>query len=310
VLLLEITPEVGEVDVMRSGAAGLARPIARSFIQATQLAKQQIAISTGAAAVLDGGGGDNLFCSLQSAAPVADRILREGAGLGILKSASDVARLTQASVLRVLARAFHRAFLRSPDYRWRTDSRFLTSEAIERAGAPTHRWLEAPSGAVPGSAAHIALLIVVENLLETSNGPVPDFAPLMAQPLVELCLSIPSWHWFDNGHNRVVARRAFQDRLPAEIAWRRDKGSPDGFVAQLFEANRDKLTDLLVDGMLAEEGLIDRDAVQTALSLERPVKGHDYIRLLKIADVEAWARASKDRPTPLPRPSPQASEGL
>jgi asparagine synthase (glutamine-hydrolysing) len=304
--LREVAPEIADVDVLRSASTSSARPIGRAFLQATQAAKQRIAAVTGASAVLDGGGGDNLFCSLQSPAPVADRLRREGLGPGLMRSASDVARMTEAGVLGVVWRAFRRAWLRGPAYRWRTDVRFLTAEALERAGAPAHRWLDAPADALPGSAAHIALMIVVENLLETSNGAVPEFAPLMAQPLVEFCLSIPSWHWFEDGHNRVVARRAFAGHLPAEIAWRRGKGSPDGFVAHLFETNRDKLGDMLVDGLLAEEGLVDRETVSMALAPSRPVKGHDYIRLLKLADVEAWVRALRGAPTPLPPLNPPA----
>jgi asparagine synthase (glutamine-hydrolysing) len=245
---------------------------------------------TGAEAVLDGGGGDNVFCSLQSAAPVADRLLRGGLGPASFRTARDIALLTETGLFRVVALAIRRSLRRSPRFRWETDDRFLTPNALARAGPPSHGWLEAPASALPGSAAHIAMMAVVESLLETADGDIPEWAPLMNQPLVELCLSIPSWFWFEDGHNRVIARRAFAKDLPREIIWRRSKGSPDGFVARLFEANRAGLRDLLCDGRLAGEGLIDRDAVHRALARPGPVKGHDHIRLLRIADVEAWVR--------------------
>ncbi|MGK4422636.1 asparagine synthase-related protein, partial [Klebsiella pneumoniae] len=59
---------------------------------------------------------------------------------------------------------------------------------------------------------------------------LPTVSPLLSQPLVETCLGVPSWLWFEGGRNRVVARRAFAGDLPADVIWRRSKGTPDSFV--------------------------------------------------------------------------------
>src|SRR3546814_10234900 len=37
-------------------------------------------------------------------------------------------------------------------------------------------------------------------------------APLLSQPVVELCLSIPGWQWVAGGSDRAVARQAFASR--------------------------------------------------------------------------------------------------
>lgn len=84
--------------------------------------------------------------------------------------------------------------------------------------------------------------------------------------------------------------------MPAEVAWRRDKGTPDGFVAAIFEANRESLAEMLIGGRLDEAGLLDRAAIEASLAKSGPVKGHDYTRLLRIADVEAWVRARGSTP--------------
>ena len=291
--LFEIEPEVSEVDIACCDAIGLARPLARAFVQPARRAKHRLAAATGAADVVDGSGGDSLFCSMQSAAPVADRLLREGPGPGVLKTAVDMARLTEASLPRVLGLALRRAFLRRRTHRWLLDDRFLSRDAIARASKRSHPWLKTPRGALPGSATHVANMIVVENLIEISNGQVAEWSPLMAQPLVEFCLSVPSWHWFDNGHNRALARKAFEDLLPPEIAWRRDKGSPDGFIGEVFEVNCQKLTDLLIGGELDQAGLLDADAILAALTAGLPLMGYDYNRLMRIADVEAWVRSCR-----------------
>lgn len=290
--LLEAAHDIGDVDVAHSAAAHLPRPVARAFAQATRRRKLEAARRAGATAIFDGGGGDNLFCFLQSVAPVADRLRVEGVGAGAWQSACDMARLAETNVVTVALRAMRRAWLRSPAWRWPIEESFMApGVASAMAGRPTHRWLTPTVGALPGSAAHIALLIAVENLLETVDGPLPELSPLMAQPLVEHCLTIPSWMWCAQGRDRMVARRAFAHRLPAEIVDRRSKGTPDGFVAALFDANRAKLTELLADGVLAENSLVDRQALLAALADTRPLKGHDYVRILRIADVEAWARS-------------------
>ncbi|MEJ5979140.1 asparagine synthase C-terminal domain-containing protein [Novosphingobium sp. PS1R-30] len=308
--IFEIAPELDEVDVALCGSPGLARPIGRSFRQASRLAKQRLAAATGSQDVVDGGGGDSLFCFTQSVAPVADRLRCHGPGRAMLETAGDVARLTGASLSEVLVRALRRAYLRPPGYRWQLAHEFLSVEAIGRAVAPAHAWLQAPRGGLAGSANHIANLVVAENLLDIGFGNPAEWSPLIAQPLVEFCLSVPSWHWVENGHNRAVARRAFEKLLPPEIAWRRGKGTPDGFVAAIFEANREKLSELLIGGMLDQASLLDGPAIAAALLPGQAVIGYDYNRILRIADVEAWVRAlPSPPPTPLQAPSPTATDG-
>ncbi|BBE35604.1 asparagine synthetase B family protein [Sphingosinicella microcystinivorans] len=280
------------VDISRSAAAHLPRPIARAFAQAIRACKREAASGIGADAVFDGGGGDNLFCSLQSAAPLADRLRARGIGPSVWRTALDIAELAESNVLTVAAHGIARAWFRPPDYRWQPDLRFLSDDVARTASAlAAHRWLKAPRGALPGRAAHVALMIAVENLIETWPGPLPELAPLMAQPLIEHCLGIPSWEWVHAGHNRWAARQAFAERLPRMITARRSKGTPDSFSAALYETRRSMLSEFLLDGVLVREGILDRAALENTLRDTTPVKGHDHLRILALADVEAWARA-------------------
>ncbi|MEJ5976595.1 asparagine synthase-related protein [Novosphingobium sp. PS1R-30] len=286
----EVGRDLAEVDVTKSLAKGQPRPLARSFAQASRIARQSLAASLGAQAILDGGGGDNLFCAMQSVVPVADRLLMEGLGTGALRTAAEIAELTEASLFTVLGRAFRRAWFRPAGYRWPIETTFVTTQATERAGPPCHRWLKAPHGALPGSAGHIGFMIAVENLLESFDGDIAEWSPLIAMPIVECALAIPTWRWFERGNNRAIARRALARHVPEHVAWRRGKGSPDGFVAQVFETNRSVLRDLLLDGALAAEGILDKAAAERVLSGNGPVRSHEHGQLLKVADVEAWVR--------------------
>ncbi len=145
---------------------------------------------------------------------------------------------------------------------------------------------------LPGKAAHVALLLGPQYLTEDSDPRAPRrfLYPLLAQPVVELCLRIPTWLWFERGCNRAVARRAFEAALPEQVAWRRSKGSPDAFLVALFESRRQQIRTLLLDGNLAGHGLLDCDALAAYLDDPRPVRGSRHVRILRLVDAEAWSR--------------------
>src|SRR3546814_8247035 len=83
-------------------------------------------------------------------------------------------------------------------------------------GAADHPWLVPPKGALAGSAAHIALLAAAESVTRSRDARVAraDISPLIAQPVAEACLRVPSWLWTRDGHNRAIARDAFRAALP------------------------------------------------------------------------------------------------
>eukprot|EP00456_Euglypha_rotunda_P074755 TRINITY_DN6868_c0_g1_i1.p2 TRINITY_DN6868_c0_g1~~TRINITY_DN6868_c0_g1_i1.p2 ORF type:complete len:108 (-),score=25.69 TRINITY_DN6868_c0_g1_i1:10-333(-) len=82
-----------------------------------------------------------------------------------------------------------------------------------------HPWMRAPEGELPGKAQHIAWILGVLNHIEGSERErlQPTIWPLLSQPVVELCLTLPTWAWQADGQNRVIARKAFADLLPSQI---------------------------------------------------------------------------------------------
>jgi asparagine synthase (glutamine-hydrolysing) len=293
--------EVDRIQPERSEAAHLPCPSVRLFAQEWTRIAVDVARSRGAEALFTGGGGDNVFCSLQSAAPAADRLLTSGLGIGFWRAALDVSTLAPASLWAVVTSALKRAWIRGPAYRHRPDIRLLSRCAAQLANsAPPHPWLLPPAGALPGSATHIALLAFAQSFVEGQDPfQVPEtVTPLLSQPVVEACLQVPSWLWIEDGHNRVIARQAFAADLPAAIVERRSKGTPDSFSAEIFEANRRKFLELLVDGELARHDMIDVRAVCNVLEDPRPVANDHFHRILQLVDVEAWARAWRGRRIP------------
>lgn len=292
--LREIVRDTAHVDIERSAAAGLPYPTEKSFSQATMHAAGSVAAATGARAIVHGGGGDNIFCALQSAAPVTDLIRTGTRGVGLMRLTRDIATLAQVTSIAVLRQAGARLWLRGPAYRWPANIDFLSCDAqAEAGGALDHGWLDPPPGALPGSAAHVALVLGALSLVQSpeAGAPVPSIALLLAQPVIEACLSVPSWRWFDRGRDRAAARHGFSTLLPEAVAWRRSKGAMDSFIVEIFDANRTRLKPFLLDGMLAASGLIEREAIAAILDDRAPVRGLAYARVMQFADVEAWLRS-------------------
>lgn len=290
--------ELADIDLTHSDAADLPRPCARVFSQALDRPLQRRARMIGADAFFGGAGGDNVFCHLQSALPVVDRLRRFGPG-GLVRTAGAIARQTQTTTWQVLASAARRALRPLGCLPVPRTNRFLSSEAIADLPWPHgHPWLDAPSWALPGKRRHIWSLIGIQNHFEGfgREAIAPVISPLMSQPVLEACLAVPSWLWFEGSHDRAVARAAFRSLLPDAIVQRRTKGGFDSFASAIIARDRPLLRELLLGGQLARNGLLDLAAVSRSLSAD----SHDVDgipQLLALADIEAWVNAWQVRST-------------
>lgn len=291
--LIEARRDPARIDPSLSPARDLPRPSIPLFRQESDRIAAEEAERSGSALVMDGGGGDNVFCALQSASPVADCLLRRAGWRHCAPTAASLAEMAQVSVPAVLHAAISRAVRPSRGYRWPLQSDFLSQDARAFLARAPHPWLQAPPGALPGRAAHVALIAAAQSYVEGLD-PIRDpplAVPLLAQPLVELCLRIPSWLWFDGGLNRAVARRAFAGELPPAILRRRSKGTPDSFLAQIFELHRQRIRDELLGGALRSQGLIDLPALLALFASGRPLADGELQRIMALYDAEIWCRA-------------------
>lgn len=292
--LEERSRQLADVDLAIPAAAGQPRPTARAFGQAAIAPATSLAAETGAGALIDGGGGDNVFCSLQSIRPVVDAMVsgeRWSCTRDIARSLATVSQVSQATVLQ---RAVFARWKRISCYSFPLDVRFLSGSGVQAAqGSGEHIWLNAPPGALPGKAAHIAIIAAAQSVVESFDpmSQLPLVSPLITQPVIEACIRIPSWWWYERGLNRAVARNAFAEFLPAAIIERRSKGGLDSFIAELFQHHRSSIAACLLDGVLVEHGLLDRAALAAALSEQGPVQNIDFMRIMRLIDVEVWARS-------------------
>lgn len=292
--LTECQRSAAEIDWADATPGRLPRPTSRLFRQPTLGAARRLADDYGAEVIVDGGGGDNVFCSLHSVAPLLDRTRLEGCGAEAWQTAREIALLTDVGLGKVVRKAALRHLTRRVRYRWPIERGFLADlpgALIREAGR--HPWLEPPPGALPGQAAHVALILGSLALAEddSTSETIRTMSPLVSQPVVETALRVRSWLWFEHGRNRAVIRRAFAGRLPALVLERHGKGTPTGFMAEVMTAHRSQIRDLLRGGLLARHGIIDSRKVQAYLSIEGPPRDFDFARILQLLDAERWARS-------------------
>lgn len=289
--LREEALKLDRIDIRRSAAAHLPRPSGRSFSQANDLQALALARTIGADAFFVGTGGDNVLWYFNTVAPALDRLRFEGE-LGFLKTLSDLATMCDVSWTAALRIGIRKRRQRIPQP-WPHDLRFLAREHDAYLQPYHHPWLAGEVPMSPGIRAYVRALILMQDHLDyharSDHGPV--IAPLLAQPVVETCIGIPSWLWCRGGTNRAVARAAFEADLPASVLQRRSKGSFDGFACELFERSRTELRSMLLDGGLARERLLDRSAIEQAFANPQPVDGEVASRLLRLGAVEAWLAA-------------------
>jgi asparagine synthase (glutamine-hydrolysing) len=291
--LTECLRTLADIDWDDATPRRLVRPSARVFRQPTLRAARRVAHAVGTDTIINGGGGDDLFCSLQSVVPLLDRHAVEGLAPGTWRTARDIALRAEVDLLTVVGKAARRLASRRVAFHWPTICDFLTADARALAGeAVVHPWLDPPSGTLPGQAAHVALVLDSLSLSEDDSldPGLQSLAPLVAQPVVEAVLRVRSWLWFAGGRNRAVIRRAFANRLPPAVIERSGKGSPVGFIAEVVEAHRLRLREMLLGGCLVAQGIVDPVEIKAVLTDTAIARDHRLGHLLVVADAERWAR--------------------
>jgi len=79
--------------------------------------------------------------------------------------------------------------------------------------------------------------------------------------------------------------------LPEEIVKRTSKAGPDSFIHQYFNTHRKLLREQLLDGLLAQHDVIDRNAVNEAFQSGIRSDSELVLRLLDLAEAENWAKS-------------------
>lgn len=236
-----------------------------------------------------GGGGDTVFGYLGGAAPAADAFRERGliAALRVIRDLSELHRCTFWLAAKLTLRQLTASRGQPP---------CANGELLIRSNVPDlpdrHPWWEAPPEALPGDWARVEGLAATQLFRDTlSRGVLHWFRlPLLSQPVMETCLSIPSWMWVTGGSNRAVARLAFSDTLPAPVLHRKSKGNFSQYNGAVYRRNKEAMRRFLLEGRLQGHGLLDPDALSAYF--DRPLSPRDrsFMRIFDLCRTENWVR--------------------
>jgi asparagine synthase (glutamine-hydrolysing) len=291
VCLAERSMRVEDVDVAELPAIRTVQPGPHLLAQHMDRLAASVASDLGCDMFISGGGGDNVFFATYSVVPIVDLWRSRRSPGSTWQAVRDVAAITDVAASEVAWRAIYRSWWRDKAPRWEIEGDFLSPVLCE-AGGIDHPWLMNADLRLPGAARHVRSLIGIIPCLDgyaRGRGGRLKF-PLLAQPIVEHCLGVPTWEWIRGGRDRAFARRAFDGLVPEALLARRRKGALDGMFAQLFNANRQVLRDHLLGGYLAGQGLLDCPGIDHYLSRRPVVTDKYYYRLIELAGYENWCR--------------------
>lgn len=261
-----------------------------------------LAAQQGASAMFTGAGGDSVFYQARSDLAVCDFVLDHGIGRGLLDTAVDAARVSRRSIWPLLWKAV-RQRVWSP--KWDPISmakpfqRTIVTAAVvdmaKRDRRLSHPWItpENTAGVPPGILWHVMSLSMPPAYYSSfqRSGYPERILPLLGQPLVEQCLRIPTYLLIRGGHDRAMARHAFERDLPRQIVRRYAKGRTDQNIRNILDANLAFVRELLLDGHMVRRGLLDRANLELYLSREHSPADFQYNEILyEHVSTEAWLR--------------------
>ena len=278
----------------------VATPSVLGFIPPSEQLRRRLVHERGVGAILTGQGGDHLFQEAGSDIVATEYLHRHGLRLPLLRIVADTSRLAQTSVWSVLATllgygVFGRRFNAYAAY----DQTPLILSADAR-GAITrqsysHPWVEQATRLSAGKQRHVFNVVDCQTFYLRPCTYAELIHPLISQPVVELSLQIPSYVLAHRGRSRGLVREAFADRLPASIAGRQSKGGTTGYFNRMLNADSAFLREFLLDGVLAKQGILDRDVLENELEESALLRGNNVRMLLDAVRAEAWLAAWSGR---------------
>lgn len=244
----------------------------------------------GADALFTGHGGDVVFYQMPEAALARDLILGSPCMVGRARGLGNLAQRLRTNVWLLLIEAFGPKGGNPPGL---SAPRYLRRKT---ARAP-HPWLTGLDGV--GGAKRVQIRALVNTLMmqgESRRGQAAELInPLLSQPLVELCLSLPAPLLAIGDHDRPLARAAFADVLPQLLRERRGKGDVTAVFARSLAGSLAALRPWLLGGRLVERGLIDPARLAPMLEPDELIWRDHSGEIMRAVVVEAWVRAWEAR---------------
>jgi asparagine synthase (glutamine-hydrolysing) len=252
-------------------------------------------------AIFYGAGGDEVFSMNALQYACTDDIYTNGIRAKTLGQVMQSAIRERTSFWRALARRISDGKIRDPLASMISRygaSAFLTDGAADEVVQSKrflHPWILEAHGIPPGKIAQIIDISGPYSICPAGPFTEPHdpeaVSPLFSQPLMELCLRIPSTLLAQGGYSRGLVRRAFRDYVPDDLLWRTDKPGPELFVRHIVANNFRYIRERLLDGELVSQGIVDRERVDLALHGAFTKKFGHATQICYLYSTEVWLEA-------------------
>jgi asparagine synthase (glutamine-hydrolysing) len=252
---------------------------------------------TKAESIWDGQGGDHLFFEPRSPFGAVDYAFAHGVTGDFCRCVRDATRRSRLSFWGVFNRSMRLGLFRGewqPEDEYDREAVFLNPElgAANNSDYVWQIWQADASDLPPGKRWQICLLACLLH----RHRPVPELQyasehhPLFSQPLVELCLRIPLYTLLQGGRDRALERAAFRHCVPEAIIRREDKGTVALTIMGKIRECLPFLRELVLDGVLVKERIIQRSALEPFLAGNRPTNHRVLWPFMSCIAAEVWAR--------------------
>lgn len=287
-----------------------ANPVINASGFSTQRIFLHLSEEFNADAVFTGDLGDAVFGHGYGTELLAEAIWRYKFTSSALKIIFDYAMLYRISIWKALRISLCEYHLYRKSHLWEFHKHMMASDARRPDGLATedamshyaqierrfaHPWFLKSDNIAPGCIQIIPFLILMtETLGHYGLSDVSDSlftSPLVSQPLVETMLAIPGPFHIAGSQNAAVASCAFEPELSSLLLGRgKDKGGVNPWLDDVIARNRSFLSNVLLDGILVREQILDRRKIEIALSGKITDAKAASIEIIIDLCIESWLR--------------------
>lgn len=243
-------------------------------------------------AIFSGCGGDVLFQSMNSIFITQD-YYRDHGLKGLFNISRRVAELTDRTVWDIYTKSISNKYFQGRKYLYEgsVNSELINNKysLIINNDYVSHPWHHSISNLNNGKKFQIAGLIDTENFYtyRKTSEYVDIVHPLLSQPIIELCLSIPSYILMPNLINRGLLRNAFKSYLPNSTYLRRSKGKIGNFYDELIKYNYEDICSTLNDGNLINSEILSKEWLDQ--NMKKGIADQNIrMQLFQLMTTETW----------------------
>jgi asparagine synthase (glutamine-hydrolysing) len=245
-----------------------------------------------------GEGGDHLFIAYRTELGIIDFIAAYGLNRNTLSIATDSSKLTGTCIPSLLYKAICHAAGIGP-HRAAPPGTLHDTPPYENPPAD-HPWLGHALESPPGKREQIRLLGEVLHRHYPTPGSLDSLSrhPLLSQPLIELCLRIPTYSLLHGGHTRGLARRAFAQTLPPDILHRESKGETTHSLTGILYRSVAFMNEVRLNGTLRKHEFINTSLITAITDCQSTLSDTQILPLCAAVAAEIWLRAWSSGRTP------------